>query len=107
MKITGKCKIDFEKWMIDNYWTFMDVSKFWQIPFSMQYGVYVDFFDSVDIEVSAFVYTVRINNKKDWSYQIMDSTHVQREIGFERSLNSRAEARTEAIKKANEIYNDK
>ena len=59
MKLTGKCKEDFEEWMIVNnkellkyseerYSEVIDMSQLFKyLTDSMQYGVLVDFFDSV------------------------------------------------------------
>ena len=85
MKLTGKCKEDFEKWYVkqglnfnvvtdvegnkDTY--YIPVSCFNDYPKSMQYGVYEDFFRSV------------------------------------KKLKSISEARASAIEKENEIYNAK
>lgn len=72
MKLTDNCEKDFEKWLHENnhesynyaiennddtgiptyegrYFHFQDIYNF---PFSMQYGVLVDFFDSVEIYIT-------------------------------------------------------
>jgi hypothetical protein len=107
MELTGKCKQDFQNWyfnqeIFDDYYItyvpkkgMLDEFKcidFKELPKSMQYGVYVDFFDSVGIRISMNQF-----NKEYW-YDIEltgdDST----------CLKTRREARTAAIEKANEIY---
>ena len=60
----------------------------------MQYGVYVDFFDSVGIAIAGLPYSLIINDGSIQKYKKVFG-------GF-----ARQEARTEAIKKANEIYNE-
>ena len=51
MKLTGKCKEDFEKWLYKNLYKDSDytfeyiLDLFYSYIQSMQYGVYVDFFD--------------------------------------------------------------
>ena len=55
MKITGKCKEDFEKWYLHSVETnYIDdvhvIKDFYAKLQSMQNGVYVDFFDSVKYE---------------------------------------------------------
>ena len=95
--LTGKCKDAFEKWYWRNYadchyndWKgFLHVS-----TFSMQYGVFVDFFDSVDINIIDGLY----------GYSIKTSDLNMNE---KFNINSRAEARKAAIEKANELYNQK
>jgi len=108
MILTDKCKKDFERWYRDNDFEFCigypnglddtDMCEdFYDLPLSYQYGVYVDFFDSVgiDVNIKKFRQTGRwfhtVFNPEMESYQgIADTRH---------------EARAEAIKKANEIYN--
>ena len=94
MILTDKCKADFEKWLrtteINNFLPSrcgIIIKNFHILPFSMQYGVIVDFADSADwsLMVSAV----------DWSI-----SHI-----YKGRVNSRHEARTEAVKKFNEIYN--
>ena len=114
--LTGKCKEDFEKWFKrldgqeeEHEW-FIYLTKgrnpigfFYEFPFSMQYGVYVDFFDSVGL-------TLLINTE---TYDCWWSTILEEDLMspyFESckpiETESRNEARTKAIKKANEIYNN-
>lgn len=64
MKLTGKCKTDFDKWRLEIHkkeWVdkpkskegfeFYGYSAFYELPLSCQFGVYVDFFDSVGIDI--------------------------------------------------------
>jgi len=100
MKLTDKCKTDFEKWYFNfkyhkNGLHKTNVAYFKTLPLSMQYGVYVDFFDSVDIDICIYFgdgggYEVNIYAKK---YYALDRN------------TTRQEAREQAIEKANEIYN--
>ena len=105
MKLTGKCKESFEEWFID--WVFRNalneyripkkerMELFYSLPLSMQYGVLVDFFDSVGLIVE---------NKKSisaYSYYVTNTPKY-----FQSFLaKTRHEARTKAIEKANEIFN--
>jgi hypothetical protein len=96
MKLTGNCKEDFKNYLLNDLRDFSyKYNYFINLQDSMQYGVYVDFFDSVGIRISMNQF-----NKEYW-YDIEltgdDST----------CLKTRREARTEAIEKANEIYNSK
>jgi len=101
MELTGKCKEDFEKWLLysgvyGEYEYHLDedlVSHFENLKTSMKYGVYVDFFDSVDIKISMNQY-----NKDFW-------VDIQKTFFESDILLTRAEARIVAIEKANEIYN--
>ena len=108
MKLTEKCKEEFEKWYKDNYreyecYNCMDWDEF--IP-SMQIGVYIDYFDSVG---------VYINIDSDWTKNecVMDIYHyeISGEPIWESSrskelvMDTRTEARKAAIIKANEIRN--
>jgi hypothetical protein len=113
MKLTGKCKQDFQNWyfnqeIFDDYYIsyvpkkgMLDEFKcidFKELPKSMQYGVYVDFFDSVGINIE-----ITNDNKHIKTFWVDVNAKETDDI----ELNSRSEARTAAIKKANEIYNGK
>ena len=102
MNLTGQCEIDFEKWYVNNYdlympivnGSFTDKEKYpnfkFNYPQSMQYGVYVDFFDGfnfIDID------------------EIYNGEYYLIAINYQNEINHRLEARIEAIKTANEIYN--
>jgi hypothetical protein len=115
MELTGKCKEEFFKWKKSRWMDsgliqvsvvsplmFDLTTNFYKLPLEMQYGVYVDFFDSVGVRV--FI---------DEEFDIMG----QYQRGFNPVVNNielykdndcfetRPEARTSAIEKANEIYN--
>jgi len=104
MKLTGKCKEDFEKWYfkqktLPKEFGTLSIDSFYLLSLSMQYGVYVDFFDSVGIKV--YVSYNDVAHKWNW---FIDFNPVRDDVyGFpEFSLH---EARTKAIEKANESYN--
>ncbi|MCP4053272.1 MAG: hypothetical protein GY739_09415 [Mesoflavibacter sp.] len=104
MKLTGKAKIEFEKWLINSHDTSHNKNVlngkigqsfsecFYKLTESMQYGVYVDFFISEEIFIT-------IHNEIDCVGITISGGHHR----FD--LKRYDEARTEAIKKANEIYN--
>ena len=111
MKITGKCKEDFEKWFddsenvefgflpIQDHEIIVGAENFYSLPDSMQYGVLVDFFDSVGITIQIEYYHHLSSFgastlEKDGRYEL-----------YEIRSKPRQEARTKAIEKANEIYN--
>ena len=81
MNLTGKCKQDFENWYNEEqtYDLGNIYNGFYSRDLNMQYGVYVDWFDSVGIYVT---------DKLD-------------------GYNLRNEARKQYVEQANEIYNNK
>jgi hypothetical protein len=119
MKLTGKCKEDFEKQSINNQLIkfkkilglfCVNIYGFWVpfylLPESMQYAVHVDFFDSVGIyplvipTINAYwtfkiIKTIPVNLIETPPYKNVDASDYQ----------TLSEARTAAIEKANEIYN--
>lgn len=86
----------FEEWLTINYpmWLWridkiiIDETKI-MVPFSMQWGVYLEFFDSVGISISC-----EFKNE----YIIRDDNKGQQWYGID--FESRQEAQQEAIKKA-------
>jgi hypothetical protein len=115
MKLTGKCKEDFEEWVGNQPYSIShDVGErqmnivpladmIEQLPKSMQYGVLVDFFDSVGVEID-----IDIDSK--FRYEVAEInfyiyTELQTYDGYDNHYSTRQEARTKAIEKANEIYN--
>jgi hypothetical protein len=109
MKLTGKCKEDFEKWYFDfamSEGSALVLDWFYKLNHSMQYGVYVDFFDSVDIYVSDKwnLYNVDKGVVTEWGSHIWTKENGDENI---RNKNSRIEARSKAIEKVNNIYNER
>lgn len=105
MKLTGKCKEDFEKWynnpLIEHVGLRRLPQWFYTLTESMQYGVYVDFFDSVGIYIQILFYDFDVSN---WQICI---ECIEDEFDYtETHFTSRQEARIKAIEKANDIYND-
>ncbi len=101
MKLTGKCKQDFEKWLcprnlgitlFNNF-----ISDFFEAPQSMQYGVLVDFFDGVGIRI----YLGEIGTKYVHQFSLYDGDIIL----CDKTEETRQEAREKAIIKACEIYN--
>ena len=93
MKLTGKCKEDFDEWYKENRshsrWVNFELS-----GDSMRCGVYVDWFDSVGM-------TVLINTE---STECWWGTILEEGI-MSPYFKTRHEALTSAIEKANKIYN--
>ena len=100
MKLTGKCKEAFEKWLCDNNTPLWRVRNEEWITDSMMYSVYVDFFDSVGIQVSNRPYF----DTFEWRVDMID--HEKKKVNSNSdAVPTRPEARTKAIEKANEICN--
>jgi hypothetical protein len=104
--LKGQAKKDFEKWVrqaeLITDFTFLPWIKdknlgiqFYSLPFSMQYGVLVDWFDSVGIEI--------YNLKK--MVELFD--RVENKCHYIEDLETRPQARQKAIEQANKIYNDR
>ena len=124
MELTGKAKIEFEYWMVtdgiktneelsclNHYHT--PLSTFYNSPESMRYGVYVDFFDSVGIHIKIEPY---LGGGPDLYYIELcwrrRSDHIDEYWQPKQDndelyvFNTRPEARTAAIDKAKEIFNN-
>ena len=114
MKLTGKAKEDFEKWFLKNDFASKilvteehqtwDIEGIWhELPQSMQYGVYVDWFDSVGIDVSVSPW--RQGGEMLYLFCAIELGKASHYL-LETSSKSRPEARAKAIEKANQIYNN-
>lgn len=105
MELKGKCKEYFEKWYINlakkngaSVFDYSIIKGFYSMLFSMQYGVYVDFFDSIDIHICSspvlpigvYGYSFSINLENNYTIYL-----------------TRNEARESAIMRANDVYNEK
>ena len=107
--LTGKCKEDFEKWLREQDYGDTDgfesriviknhLTPFSYYPLSMQFGVYQDFFGDVEIDLG--------NDSKNsfWVFTENEKYFDSRERSYIDI--DRLTSRSEAIKKANEIYNE-
>ena len=122
--LTGKCREDFEKWLYNTeeipvfeYQLSIDVQCggyydardcFKELPLSMQFGVYVDFFESKGIVVDI---DPMLNHDEEKYTEIVCFLTNIIELGktpkFETdSYDTIEEAREQAILKANSIYNE-
>jgi hypothetical protein len=97
MKLTEKCKEDFEVFLFNkSIWVYW----FYTLSKSMQYGVYVDFFDWAGI-----IIRVEYNHRyKLYWFELNSGALSYDELN---RWNYRETAREKAIEKANEIYNKK
>lgn len=129
MELTGKCKDAFYKWSLKNaqfiydyaienddktgipsyegtYFHFQDIDDY---PESMKYGVYVDFFLANDIIVD--IQPVLDYNEDTYTkvlFYILNVTKLNFTPTFDNSveIETLSESRKQAIKKANEIFNN-
>jgi hypothetical protein len=112
MKLTEKCREDFEKWYFKThcqtslkYEELMPHHKedvygwFYGINLSFQYGIYVDFFDSVGIALQIYS-----TDYPKWFLNILQKGRYLTVV--RETFKTRQEAREQAILKANEIYNE-
>lgn len=92
--LTDKTKQDFKQYFLKNcYDSEISYKHFLDLRLSMQYGVLVDFFDSEEIHITLF-------NEIDFCGYSID----QKNSNF--SYTTVSEARTKAIEKANQLYNE-
>ncbi len=110
MKLSGKAKEKFEEWYCVNvfasyvyksYYNLTTEDYFYNQHPSMQYGVYVDFFDSVGIRLS-----IRNIGCNYW-YIINYPNKENKPDRYEGRYSERPETRTKAIEKANELLNER
>jgi hypothetical protein len=104
--INGKSKVDFNNWLIANrevqdiknkdkdmhHW--LTFKGFKNLPLSMQFGVYIDFFQSVGV----YIFITETVRSGEWLGEV-NSIHISSE--------TRSEVRIIAIQTANESYNAK
>ena len=106
MELTGKAKVDFEKWFDDTHKHTMllwgesvENTGFYELTDSMKYGVYVDWFDSVDICITI---------SHDFHASFDEDEYIVNIDGmYDSSFETRPEARKSAITKATELYNNR
>ena len=103
----GQAKIDFEKWYRVAYiedssalWKPVHNKSFFHLPDNMQWGVIQDWFDSVGD------YVCVEGDGDDFMFSVYH-TESKNYLGVRYDIPSRQEARTAAIKKACEIYNER
>lgn len=107
MELTDKTKEQFEAWYDKTYknrsglYSITIVSVFNNLPDSMKFGVYVDYFDSVGIEIH-----IRAGYEDGNSDIVSEWLYGMEGVIFGYSK-TRPEARIAAIEKANEIQNEK
>ena len=110
MKLTKKSKEAFEKWFYDNnnikqslrQFSDLTLTAFCNLPLSMQFGVYVDFFESVGLDVEAIRRAYKRGEDYEWSVLDIEREEVVRS-GFS---DSRLSAMESAVSSANDYYNE-
>jgi len=118
--LTGKCREAFEKWVfatkeeLDFLFDIMGIealvtpkiNALEELPFSMQWGVYLEFFDSIGIYINVFY--VFGYNEDNFNYEISLKSDELYSVNQDDDHNiyTREEAQTKAIKKANSIFNE-
>jgi len=112
MELTGKCKEEFEKWYFKKYCTASVTYEellphqqedvfgwFFNLLPPFKYGVFVDFFDSVGIEITIVKSIANaIGTKWGWHSNVNGKN-------FTKTYDTRPEARAKAIEKANDLFN--
>lgn len=104
MKLEGKFKKEFDLYLINTAenFDFDNYDTFYHYPFSMQYGVLVDFCDSIEFLIDNEWFTEFCITIENRDYLTDDENY--REIHG--SKKTRHESRKQAILKAQEIYNN-
>ena len=113
MILTGETKEDFERWLHSNdvlikegiYDATYLTDVFEELPLNLRYALIIEWFDSVGIYISINYVDFYDELRNDTGFETY-VTNKGLSVKF-RSVSSRQEALTEAIKKANEIYNSK
>ena len=98
MRLTGKAEKDFFEWYRSTDFKVRNqpgLALFYNYPESMQYGVYVDFFDSVEDESEVRILGKVSRGIDKYFFELKGNMYA---------YNTRQEAQIEAIKKADENY---
>ncbi len=103
MELIGKTKEYFEKWLYTVYFKeYYQYQMIWQLMGeSARNGVYLEWFDSVGLKIGVYP---NMYGRFIWHTQ---ESGTYRRWSNDMSYETRPQATTEAIKKANEIYNTK
>jgi len=94
--LTEKCKIDFDEYFLDRHETIYLISEWFEsLDFSMQWGVYINFFDGAGINIG--VQKNHLDTFNNWVGHPVEGGMPSKE--------TRQEAQISVIERANEIYN--
>jgi hypothetical protein len=110
MELTNKAKEFFEEWYLSNIrklrsrsYDKLMVYQFYDLPLSMQWGVYLEWADSLGYYVNTTTFNIRNTMRCEFVISIEDS---QETILFDTEyLPTRQEAQIETIKKLNDLIN--
>jgi len=108
MRLTGEAENEFFEWYRSTDFKSRNqpgLALFYNYCDSMQYGVYVDFFDSIGIMIELQVRTTPTMQGGSFTCIRPSVLSNGKFYNVGASFGKREQARTEAIKKANEIYN--
>jgi len=101
---TGKNKEQFEYWYLewrDKLKFFVEVKRFYEIPFEMQIGVYLAFYDSIGVKIATptngkeFYYHIGINYENN-QFESLTNNQYRTTV---------VEVYKHAFKKADELVN--
>ena len=99
--LTGKAKEQFEEWYHNNQANqYLSIIDFKKCPMSIRSGVYFKFADTKNIKIEVF--NDSISTLSPYWVALIDDKHVYK--GYR---SSRPEAQTAALKKLNELINEK
>lgn len=110
MLLTGKCEIAFSEWLVKNKsatieilgttFNFSTIGSFSYLPFSMMWGIYEDFFESVNINV--FITPCHNADEEIETYTYYFVPDFDDESP---DFKTKIEAKKDAINMCNEIFN--
>jgi len=97
--LKGQAKKHFEKWLKGSYNGY-SVDFYLSLPKAFQYGVIVDWFDSMGIQIEIII------SNSNYAIQIfkVNNNYPMYSVG---EWETRTQARQKAIEQANTIYNDR
>lgn len=110
MTLTGKAKIDFEKWYWNDWLTGSDrdsnekdevIEDLWKAEKMFLFPLIIEWLDSVGINIAIEITANDFNKNVCYSYAIYGEHKFEDYIGYQK----RQEATKSAIIKANELYN--
>lgn len=108
--VTGKNKVQFEEWFLNKEHDFVEDQEYWHfgifynLPFEMQIGVYLAYYDSLGINIDVML----IFAASSYSWEVENITGELGQMSEHcAGFNSRNEAYKEAFKQADKLINEK
>ena len=107
MELTGKCKIDFEKWLQEQPLAPYP-SMVWDIPLIVRNSFLLSFFDAANIiiEVTS-AYDSMLKYNRGFDFYVLEEYTGKDYINEVDCFETREKALEEAIITANKIYNER